>query len=659
MNKNRIFPLLLTLCLVLSFFAGSSPLATHAQPQAAGPLIPQLLGQAGGASVALTYEPYSEGYGYLYQGVGPRLYIYWVDQVKVLGTPTLTLLGVSEPLPDIIQGVSMVWDTAYVTLGNSGLAVINTVKKDAPVITGVYDTPGFARGLWFSSDTINSYVYVADGETGVLVLKVTNPTAIVEVGRFDTDGNARDLHRATDDAYGPIMFVADGAHGLLILKFDYPATLTRLKAVDTSYAEDIFIHPNQTNYLHLADGSAGWKSIKISDLDKIAIEDVFNTPGYAYSVMYYNGEVYVADNTYGLRVIGTDPVTGNPIEIASLDTPGRAMGMGWAEGIVLMADYSALRAIDASSPSAPFEVTTASRESVAVPGRLTAVGSTVYIADPWQGLRILDASIPAAPTLTGTYDSPGTAYDVAVSGDLAYLADGTGGLRLLDISDLTNPVEINSFGQEGFTDFRAVAVDSEVAFVANGALGISAIIFDEDPFQTQQYIFPDLVDATDIALAGEYAYIADGTHGLVIIDRVPLGDMYQVGHVDTPGTASAVAVQGSYAYVADGASGLQIFNIADPTIPVLAGSIDTPGSAVDVAVKGFLAYVADSSGGFHVVNIANPAAPSLLFSYDTIGSATGVGLSDGGIFVADAEGGLLVFTPPPDFHAVMLPLVIR
>ena len=42
-----------------------------------------------------------------------------------------------------------------------------------------------------------------------------------------------------------------------------------------------------------------------------------------------------------------------------------------------------------------------------------------------SGLRIINITNPAAPTLAGFYDTPGYAYGVAVSGNYAYVADGS------------------------------------------------------------------------------------------------------------------------------------------------------------------------------------------------------------------------------------------
>jgi len=46
----------------------------------------------------------------------------------------------------------------------------------------------------------------------------------------------------------------------------------------------------------------------------------------------------------------------------------------------------------------------------------------------------------------GSLHTPGTAADVAVSGDFAYLADGSMGFKVFDISDLQHPVVIGEVG---------------------------------------------------------------------------------------------------------------------------------------------------------------------------------------------------------------------
>src|SRR5688500_692603 len=51
---------------------------------------------------------------------------------------------------------------------------------------------------------------------------------------------------------------------------------------------------------------------------------------------------------------------------------------------------------------------------------------------------------PFLPTLLGSYDTPGDAYAVEVSGTRAYLADGLAGLKIFDISNPASPVLLGS-----------------------------------------------------------------------------------------------------------------------------------------------------------------------------------------------------------------------
>ena len=56
------------------------------------------------------------------------------------------------------------------------------------------------------------------------------------------------------------------------------------------------------------------------------------------------------------------------------------------------------------------------------------------------GLLIVDISNPAYPVEQGTYDTPGYAHAVTVSGGLAYVADQWGGLKVINVADPLHPL---------------------------------------------------------------------------------------------------------------------------------------------------------------------------------------------------------------------------
>jgi hypothetical protein len=59
-------------------------------------------------------------------------------------------------------------------------------------------------------------------------------------------------------------------------------------------------------------------------------------------------------------------------------------------------------------------------------------GSYAYVVNPEPaGLRVVDVSTPSAPVEVGSFDTPGSASGVAVSGPYVYLADLRAGLWVM------------------------------------------------------------------------------------------------------------------------------------------------------------------------------------------------------------------------------------
>ena len=103
------------------------------------------------------------------------------------------------------------------------------------------------------------------------------------------------------------------------------------------------------------------------------------------------------------------------------------------------------------------------------------LGVGVNLADLEGGLRIIDVSMPARPHEVGSYDTPGWAYDVAVSLSYAYVADQNHGLRVIDVSEPTNPTEVGFF----VTPPQAIGVAVTEGYVYLADYGFGMQIFRE------------------------------------------------------------------------------------------------------------------------------------------------------------------------------------
>ena len=627
---------IISLFMILVLLSRPGQLSTRAEAQAMlSTTSPNLLSQIGGGSYAVDYVS-----GYVFMGVGPRLYVLEIKPESLSNLPVL--VGTSEILPGIVQDVKVAGGNAYVALGEGGLAVINVLYREDPVLVSIFDTAGFARGLWIDFPN----VYVADGATGVLKLDATDPAAIQLAFTYETPGTARDVLISNAGSDSEKLFIAGGYAGLLVLN------LTDGNLIDSDntpgYAEALTI---LDPYIYIADGEAGLELYKISANDTI-FEMLFqnDTPGYAQDVMIHNTYIYVADGTGGLRIFNRD----YDILLAkgSWDSDGLASGLDMVfvdeQPYMLLADYSGLAVVTVRDQMFPTRL--ASYNNPAVPARLAVSGENVYIADPWQGLRIINTANPSFPLLTGASEIVEGVNDVVVREKTAYLARGRQGLQLFDITDLRTPVLTGTVDTSG--DARAVAVDGDMAYLADGDPGLVGISISQNITAT--------IDtpgaALDVAVAGEYAYIADGANGLVVVRRFPLENMTLAGGLDTPGSTTALALQGNYAYLADGDKGLRVIDITNPQAPAEVGFYDTAGIAVDVAVAGDRVYVAEKDNGVSVFDVSDPALPVSVLFYQTPGAASGVAVNSGYVYVADEQGGLLIFSTG---YALMLPMILR
>ena len=96
-----------------------------------------------------------------------------------------------------------------------------------------------------------------------------------------------------------------------------------------------------------------------------------------------------------------------------------------------------------------------------------------YVADTYDGLRVIDVSNPAAPFQVGSYDTPGLAQGVAVAGSYAYVADGDAGLRVIYVSTPAAPFEVGSYDTPGYA--WGVAVAGAYAYVADWDAGLEVL----------------------------------------------------------------------------------------------------------------------------------------------------------------------------------------
>jgi hypothetical protein len=260
------------------------------------------------------------------------------------------------------------------------------------------------------------------------------------------------------------------------------------------------------------------------------------------------------------------------------------------------------------------------------------VDTLVYLANTYDGLRILNVSDPTNPTEIGRLDSPGVAHGVHVSGDYAYLADEGGGLRIIDVTDPTAPSEVSFYITPDWS--HSVRAAGAHAYVADEYSGVRIINVSNPtaPFETGFWDSPGR--AFDIRVRGSYAYLADLHGGFFALDVSDSSNPQQVGFCSTVDDAYNLFLYDSLAFVAADGAGLRIIDISDPMNPTQVGYRVLPDDARDVFVEDSFAYVADDWAGVRMLNVSNAANPYEVGYYDLDEIALAVSASGPYVYVA-------------------------
>jgi len=133
-----------------------------------------------------------------------------------------------------------------------------------------------------------------------------------------------------------------------------------------------------------------------------------------------------------------------------------------------------------------------------------------------DGLFIIDVSNPVNPVLMGSFDTPGQAIDIAVSGNYAYVADAGSGLHIINVSNPANPTLVGTYNTPG--QAYGVFLSGNFAYVADGynigSLHVIDVSHPDYPVLVMTYDTPG--STRDIYVAGDLLYVADRFSVLIL-----------------------------------------------------------------------------------------------------------------------------------------------
>ncbi|MDD5626100.1 MAG: DUF2341 domain-containing protein [Patescibacteria group bacterium] len=269
--------------------------------------------------------------------------------------------------------------------------------------------------------------------------------------------------------------------------------------------------------------------------------------------------------------------------------------------------------------------------------------ATQTTADWNSGTDELTLKKTITPRIVSIYDTPGTALDVAISGNYAYVADSDQGLEVFDITTPSAPILKSRL--TSLSSSYGITISGNYAYVSgyNWGLWIVDISNPLSPTLVKRY-YPWANNTLKVDVLGNYAYVAHGGEGLRIVNITDKSNPSETGFYDTTGSCYDVKVRqiggNIYAYVADGAPGLLIFDVTNPASPVLLDTLDTE-NARDVVVSGDYAYVSDGNY-FRILDVSTPSDIKEKSIIDTLDGTEGIDISGNRVYLASHSYGVQI-----------------
>jgi hypothetical protein len=358
-------------------------------------------------------------------------------------------------------------------------------------------------------------------------------------------------------------------------------------------------------------------------------------------------------------------VPAKPVVLGELATtvPFTVTGTGYmgvalnstATRAVMAVGNTGIYIVDLTNPAAPSVMGSYNTPGTAFAVALDSTGTLAYVADGSLGhLQIVNLANPSAPSLAGSLTTAGTQVDLALAGSLLYMVSNTGIFDVVDVSNPSAPHRIVTSTNVLSGAGTHIAVEGSVAVIlSSGSTSYLDVVDISNPALPVRTASISGVGGSGVTLVGGLAYVAAETGGLKIYavnTPTPVG----TGAVNDDFLANAIAVRANVAvvsgqYIPTATARLQVLSVANPAAPTVVGQLPTT-VPVSTSGTGYMGVALNSTGtravmalgttGIYVVDLTNPAVPVVQGSYNTPGTAFAVVLDSTGTLAYVADGSL-------------------
>jgi hypothetical protein len=432
-----------------------------------------------------------------------------------------------------VEGLTVLGSRAYVLAGDGQLVVIDLSRPDSPSVLGNLSLPGPGQALAANGPNL----YVACGSSGLLSVDASVPSALVPVATNSSLMEASGLALA-----GTTLYVANGLAGFQTFDVATPATpvhrgdfAVAIRAVDAAIAGQ---------FAYVACGESGLRVYSLANPARPVLVSRSADARNARSVAVSGRLAVVGDGQSGLRLFDVSVPERLVLAGQWLDPAiGLIRSVGFLESRVVATDGRRLVLVDFTDPVSPRVV--AQTSPPAFTFSLRTAQDKVYAACGHAGVLILGAAENQFHLL-GSFDTPGLAGAVSLSGSLACIADGRNGWLLVDVSDPAVPRLVNHAQTRPVMD---VAVAGVLAALGNGANDLTTVDIARPLTPLPVRRVGALIRTMRLAASDSTVLVAEDDAGLAILsspvndaDRDGLPDDWerQIVEADPSGTITAL-----------------------------------------------------------------------------------------------------------------------
>jgi len=359
-------------------------------------------------------------------------------RVQNLSTGTPQVIGNASL---VSHGINMTVTNnhAYIAGGDFGLIIVSVNTLSSPVLTGSY---AVGLGNYQGVAIDGQYAYTARGNGGFAVFDVSNPALTHVVNQLPNTG-ATAVMVSNGSAY------VLGGNQIRIYSISSPSSPALLGAFPSSvmfcegmnaFGNNLLVSGQNIENFHTEFAVVNVSTPSSPSLySKVELSSSREA-----AFLVANNGVRACVSIQELREVKILDINqlNNPIQI------GQIQDLGYVASLAITTDGQTLfvgnydpelclRIFNISTPSAP--VLISSNYIGGIIRGITLAPGKAHLAAGALGVILMDVENPAIPRILRSYDTPGFAQQIVLSGDYLYVADSAAGLVVLKLTDIERP----------------------------------------------------------------------------------------------------------------------------------------------------------------------------------------------------------------------------